>query len=297
MSTTLSSDSLTVGTTAAPPRRRRNILEKLVRNPAGAVGLALMGLLVLTALLAGWIAPHDPFEMAGAPRLAAPQSGFWLGTDEFGRDILSRVIYGSRISLKVGLISVALAAGIGGPVGLLAGYAGGWFDDIVMRIMDVIYSFPAIILAMLITAMLGPSLNNTMIAIGIVYAPGFSRIVRGPVLAIKQNEYIEAARVIGAGHLRILRRHILPNVLAPFIVAATVSFSLALLAEAALSFLGLGAQPPEPSWGTMLLTGKRFMEIAPWTAIYPGLAIALAVLGSNLLGDALRDVLDPRLRR
>jgi peptide/nickel transport system permease protein len=197
----------------------------------------------------------------------------------------------------VGLISVAIAAFLGGPLGLVAGYVGGWFDEIAMRLMDILYSFPAIILAMLITAMLGPSLTNTMIAIGIVGAPGFSRIIRGPVLSEKEREYILAARALGASPVYILLKHILPNILAPILVATTVSFSLALLSEAALSYLGLGVQPPAPSWGTMLLTGKRFFEVAPWTAIFPGLAIVIAVLGSNLLGDALRDVLDPRLKR
>jgi peptide/nickel transport system permease protein len=271
-------------------------LQQLVHNPAGAAGLILIGLLILTALLASRIAPNDPYDMFTADRMEAPSSHFVLGTDELGRDVFSRVIYGSRISLMVGVVSVLIASLIGGPLGLLAGYIGGWFDEIVMRAMDVIFAFPAIVLAMMVTAFLGPSLRNTMIAIGIVYAPGFSRIVRGSVLAVTQEQYIEAARVVGCRSKRILLTHVLPNVVAPFIVASTVTFSFALLAEAALSFLGLGAQPPEPSWGTMLLTGKRFMEIAPWMAIFPGLAISIAVLGTNLLGDALRDVLDPRLR-
>jgi peptide/nickel transport system permease protein len=276
--------------------RRQTLLVRLLRQPAGAVGFALFALLVLAAVAAPLLAPYDPLDMASGGRLAPPGSANWLGTDEFGRDILSRIIYGSRISLRVGVISVVIAAVLGAPAGLLSGYLGGWFDDVVMRLMDIIYSFPAIVLAMLITAMLGPSLTNTMIAIGLVYAPGFSRVIRGPVLSEKEQDYVEAARAVGATHARILIRHVLPNVFAPFIVATTVSFSFALLSEAALSFLGMGAQPPEPSWGTMLLTGKRFMEVAPWTAIYPGIAIALAVLGTNLLGDALRDVMDPWLK-
>jgi peptide/nickel transport system permease protein len=280
----------------APFTHQLKLLVRLVKKPAGAVGFALIGLLIFTAIFAEWLAPFDPLEMASS-RLTAPGGENLLGTDEFGRDILSRIIFGSRISLKVGLISVLIAALLGGPLGLVSGYFGGWLDDLVMRLMDILYSFPGLILAMLITAMLGPSLTNTMIAIGIVYAPGFSRVVRGPVLAQKGLEYIEASRALGASSARIIFAHVLPNVIAPVIVATTVSFSFALLSEAALSYLGLGAQPPEPSWGTMLLTGKRFMEVAPWTAIYPGIAIALAVLGSNLLGDALRDVLDPRLKR
>lgn len=290
----------TAGMSRPPPRlhwpRQLRWVQQLLRNPAGTVGLALMSLLVLTAVLAPQLAPHDPYDMFPVSRMQVPNAEFLLGTDELGRDMLSRIIYGSRISLTVGTVSVLIASLIGGPVGLLAGYTGGWFDDVVMRVMDVVFSFPAIVLAMMVTAFLGPSLRNTMIAIGIVYAPGFSRIVRGSVLAVMKEQYIEAAQVVGCRPTRILLLHIVPNVLAPFIVATTVSFSFALLAEAALSFLGLGAQPPEPSWGTMLLTGKRFMEVAPWTAIFPGLAISIAVLGTNLLGDALRDVLDPRLR-
>jgi len=259
--------------------------------------MVLVGLLLIGAIFADLLAPFDPLELVSTQRLAPPGGDYLLGTDDLGRDILSRVIFGSRISLRVGLISVAISVLIGGPLGLIAGYTGGWFDEIAMRLMDILYSFPAIILAMLITAMLGPSLTNTMIAIGVVGAPGFSRIIRGPVLSEKEREYIQAARALGASSLYLLYRHILPNIFAPILVASTVSFSLALLSEAALSYLGLGVQPPEPSWGTMLLTGKRFFEIAPWTAIFPGLAIVIAVLGSNLLGDALRDVLDPRLKK
>jgi peptide/nickel transport system permease protein len=281
---------------ATASQGRRSFLIKVLRKKAGAVGVFIIGLFVILAIFAPLLAPYDPYEMANKSRMTAPNQQYLLGTDDFGRDILSRIIYGSRISLGVGLVSVVIAVLLGTPIGLLAGYSGGWFDEISMRIMDILYSFPGIILAMLITAMLGPSLTNTMISIGIVYAPGFSRVIRGPVLSEKERDYVTASRALGAGHLRILFRHILPNVLAPFIVATTVTFSFALLSEAALSFLGLGAQPPEPSWGTMLLTGKRFMEVAPWTAIFPGIAIMLAVLGSNLLGDALRDVLDPRMK-
>lgn len=280
----------------AKDRKHRSVFGKLIRKPAGAVGILLIGLLIFVALFAPWLAPYDPYSLASGSRLAPPSKEFLFGTDELGRDIYSRILYGSRISLRVGLISVIIAVVIGAPIGLMTGYLGGWFDESMMRLMDIVYSFPAIILAMLITAMLGPSLTNTMLAIGIVFAPGFSRIMRGPVLSEKGREYIEASRALGADHSRIIIRHILPNVRAPLIVAITVSFALALLTEAALSYLGLGAQPPEPSWGTMMLTGKRFLEVAPWTAIYPGIAIMIAVLGSNLLGDALRDVLDPRLR-
>lgn len=282
---------------ASSGRRRRSRLARYLSwSPGGGLGVALITVLVLLAIFAPWLAPRDPYFMDGAHRLEAPGNSMPLGSDEFGRDILSRIIFGSRISIAVGLISVTIAAGIGAPTGILAGYFGGWFDQLTMRIMDVVFSFPAIVLAMAITAFLGPGLNNTMIAIGIVYAPSFSRVVRGPVLSVVETEYVQAARVIGANDARILLRHVVPNVMAPFIVAATVTFSFALLSEAALSYLGLGAQPPEPSWGTMLFTGKRFMEVAPWTSVFPGLAISLAVLGSNLLGDALRDILDPRMK-
>jgi peptide/nickel transport system permease protein len=279
-----------------PPWNFWQVFRRLLRKPSGVTALVLVGLLMVTAIFADVLAPFDPVQLVSSQHLAPPGGAYLLGTDDLGRDLFSRVIYGSRISLRVGLISVAISVAIGGPLGLFAGYIGGWFDEISMRLMDILYSFPAIILAMLITAMLGPSLTNTMIAIGIVGAPGFSRIIRGPVLSEKEREYIQAARSLGASPLFILFRHILPNILSPILVASTVSFSLALLSEAALSYLGLGVQPPEPSWGTMLLTGKRFFEVAPWIAIFPGLAIVIAVLGSNLLGDALRDVLDPRLK-
>lgn len=282
---------------AQPPWQVWRVFRRLLHKPSGVTALALVGVLLAVAIFAPLLAPFDPLELVSNQRLAPPDRIYLLGTDDLGRDLLSRVIFGSRISLKVGLISVAISMLIGGPLGLFAGYIGGWFDEISMRLMDILYSFPAIILAMLITAMLGPSLTNTMIAIGIVGAPGFSRIIRGPVLSEKEREYIQAARALGASPLRILLGHILPNILAPILVASTISFSLALLSEAALSYLGLGVQPPEPSWGTMLLTGKRFFEVAPWIAIFPGLAIVIAVLGSNLLGDALRDILDPRLKK
>jgi peptide/nickel transport system permease protein len=199
--------------------------------------------------------------------------------------------------MTVAGLAILLSTAIGTPAGIIAGYFGGFLDTVIMRVMDIIFSFPAILLALGITAILGPSLRNAAIALGIVYAPGFSRIIRGPVLASRRLEYVDASRVIGAGTARILIRHMLPNVISPLIVTATVTFSFALLAEAALSFLGLGAQPPTPSWGVMLADGRRFMESAPYLAIFPGLAVMLGVLGSNLLGDALRDILDPRLRR
>ena len=271
-------------------------LKRLVaKNPLGAVGAGLITVLLLTAALAGVLAPFDPSAQI-ARRLTGPAGVYLLGTDELGRDILSRIIYGTRISLYVGVVSVGIALGIGGTLGLLAGYFGGWVDNLLMRLMDVMFAIPSLVLAIAITGILGPNLTNAMIAIGLVYTPTFARVVRGPVLSVVQHEYVAAARTVGARHGRIVLRHVLPNVTAPIIVQTTLSLSTAILTEAVLSFLGLGTQPPEPSWGTMLGTGRKFMETAPWVAVFPGFAIMLAVLGFNLLGDGLRDALDPRLR-
>jgi peptide/nickel transport system permease protein len=277
------------------PSRLTRLKRVAAKNPLGVVGALLIGLLLLAALMADVIAPYDPVAQLGR-RLTAPNDVYRLGTDEFGRDVLSRIIHGSRISLYVGVVSVGIALGIGGTLGLIAGYFGGWIDNLIMRIMDVMFSIPSLVLAIAITGILGPSLRNAMIAIGIVYTPTFARVARGPVLSVVQHEYIQAARTIGAMDWRIILRHVLPNVTAPLIVQTTLSLSTAILAEAVLSFLGLGTQPPEPSWGTMLGTGRKFMETAPWVAVFPGVAIMLAVLGFNLLGDGLRDALDPRLK-
>jgi peptide/nickel transport system permease protein len=291
--------AVTPGAFAPPvrvgPGRLARLRRLAARNPLGVVGALLIGLLLLAALLADVIAPYDPVAQLGR-RLTAPNEVYRLGTDEFGRDVLSRIIHGSRISLYVGVVSVGIALGIGGTLGLIAGYFGGWLDNLIMRIMDVMFSIPSLVLAIAITGILGPSLRNAMIAIGIVYTPTFARVARGPVLSVVQHEYIQAARTIGAMDWRIIARHVLPNVTAPLIVQTTLSLSTAILAEAVLSFLGLGTQPPEPSWGTMLGTGRKFMETAPWVAVFPGVAIMLAVLGFNLLGDGLRDALDPRLK-
>jgi peptide/nickel transport system permease protein len=265
------------------------------QNPLGVAGAALVGLLLTLALLADVIAPFDPTSQI-TRRLMAPDETYRLGTDELGRDVLSRIIHGSRISLYVGVISVGIALAVGGVLGLVAGYSGGWIDNLLMRLMDVMFSIPTLVLAIAITGILKPNLTNAMIAIGIVYTPTFARVARGPVLSIVQHEYVTAARTVGSGHARIIFRHVLPNVMAPILVQTTLSLSTAILAEAVLSFLGLGTQPPDPSWGTMLGTGRKFMETAPWVAVFPGLAIMLAVLGFNLLGDGLRDALDPRLK-
>jgi peptide/nickel transport system permease protein len=277
------------------PTRMTALRRTAVKNPLGVVGVVLIVALILVALLSDLLAPFDPASQL-ARRLTAPAAPYLLGTDEFGRDVFSRIIYGSRISLYVGVVSVGIALGIGGTLGLIAGYFGGWIDNLIMRLMDVMFAIPSLVLAIAITGILGPSLQNAMIAIGIVYTPSFARVARGPVLSVVQHEYVQAARTIGAQDWRIIVRHVLPNVTAPIIVQTTLSLSTAILSEAVLSFLGLGTQPPEPSWGTMLGTGRKFMETAPWVAVFPGLAIMLAVLGFNLLGDGLRDALDPRLK-
>jgi peptide/nickel transport system permease protein len=287
------SDLTTVSRAASA--RRGSALLHLRRNPIGALGVAIVLVVVVLALGASVFAPFPPNAEAGKP-LQPPDSQYLMGTDEFGRDVFSRIIFGSRISLYVGLISTSIALALGASLGLLAGFRGGWFDAITMRLMDVIFAFPSIVLAIAITGLLGPSLTNAMIAIGIVYVPQFARVARGPTLSVVEHEYVQAARAVGAGELRIIARHVLPNVLAPILVQVTLALSTAILAEGTLSFLGLGTQPPDPSWGTMLSTGRKFMETAPWVAVFPGIAIMLAVLGFNLAGDGLRDILDPELR-
>jgi peptide/nickel transport system permease protein len=297
----MATDGLALPTAPLPATRsrRRNaqFARQLARNRGGMIGLAIVGVIALLAIFAPVIATHDPYALNRIERLQGPTGSHIMGTDDLGRDLFSRIVYGARISMTVGFMSVLIATLIGAPAGIVAGYFGRWIDGLIMRVMDVIFAFPATLLALSITAFLGPSLRNMTLALGIVYAPGFARIVRGPVLGAKHQEYVEASRVIGASNARILIRHLLPNVISPLIVTATVTFSFALLAEAALSFLGMGAQPPEASWGVMLSGGRRFMETVPSLAIFPGIAIMLTVLGSNLLGDALRDILDPRLRR
>lgn len=265
------------------------------RSPLSLAGAALVLVFVGMAALAPALAPYAPDDQI-AKRLSRPQAAYPLGTDEFGRDIFSRIVYGARISLWVGVVSVGIALAGGATSGLVSGYFGGRLDMLLMRVVDVMFSIPPIILAITLTGILGPGLNNAMVAIGLVYLPTFARIARGPVLTVVAQEYVEAARASGAGSGRVIRLHVLPNVAAPLIVQTTLALSTAILAEATLSFLGLGIQPPEPSWGTMLGTGRKYMELAPWVAIFPGAAVMLLVLGFNLLGDGLRDVLDPRLK-
>jgi peptide/nickel transport system permease protein len=266
------------------------------RNKLAVAGAGMLIFLILVALLAPWLATHSPYKLSIKDRLQPPGPDHYLGTDSFGRDLYSRVVFGTSIALKVGLLSISFALVTGVILGLLAGYFRGLMDTLVMRVMDAILSFPTILLAIGIMAILGSGFINLMIALGLVYIPRFARVVRSSVLSIREKEYVEAARVSGCSHLTIMFVHILPNCWAPVIILATISFGYAILWEAALSFLGLGTPPPSPSWGSLLAEGKEFMSKAPWLTYFPGLAIAMAVLGLNLLGDGLRDVLDPRLK-
>jgi peptide/nickel transport system permease protein len=270
---------------------------RLLGNPAAVIGLVIVGVYVILGLTADWLPLRNPLQIIGANRMAGPSWAEPLGADTFGRDLLSRIVFGARLSLQVAVWSVAMALTIGSCLGLLAGYAGGWVDQVIMRTMDVLFAFPAVLLALGIVAALGPDPKNVIIAIGVVYTPIFARVVRGPVLSIKEREFVEAARALGARASRILGRHVLPNLVSVLIIQVSIALSWAVLTEAALSFLGLSAQPPAPSWGVMLNEGRQNLELAPHLAIFPGVAIMLAVLGFNLLGDGLRDVLDPRLRR
>jgi len=267
------------------------------RYPLGAVGAVIMLLFVLTALFANVIEPFDPTSTNARASLAAPGIAHWLGADFMGRDVLSRIIGGARISLAVGAGAITLGSLVGVPIGLLSGYFGGWFDLIVQRIIDILQSLPLLVLALVMAAALGPSLRNTIIAIAIPLVPSIARIVRSNTLALREMPFVEAARAIGLSETWIAVRHVLPNTLAPLIVLATAQFGSAILVEASLSFLGLGVPEPYPSWGRMLSeSAAEYIRTAPWLVIYPGVAISLAVFGANLLGDALRDMLDPRLR-
>ncbi len=274
--------------------RRARLVRALRRTPVALIGGTTVAVVMLVALAAPVLAPYDPVAQIAQP-LRPPGGEFIAGTDEFGRDELSRLIYGARVSLYVGILAVLLALLVGGTSGVVAGFHGGFIDDAGMRAMDMLLSMPPLVLAIAITAVLGPSLTNVMLAIGIVYSPTFARVARGPTLAVVQRPYIEAARALGASNLAIVLRHVLPNVAAPILVQATVSLSTAILTEAALSFLGLGTQPPTASWGLMLSASRQYMLIDPWIAVLPGSAIAVTVLGFNLLGDGLRDVLDPQM--
>jgi peptide/nickel transport system permease protein len=267
------------------------------RKPLGAVSAAIIAVLVFTAIFADVLAPYDPLFAQPEHRLSPPSQAHPFGTDDIGRDVLSRIIHGSRISLWVGLLAVGIGTVVGMIIGLVSGYWEGRLDLVLQRVMDAIQAIPGLILALAIVSVLKPNTTNAMIAIAMVIIPGNARIVRGAVLSAKQNRYVEAAQAMGCRHPRIIAQHILPNVTAPILIIASIWLGNAILIEASLSFLGVGTQPPDPSWGLMLSsTGRAFMEQAPWLAIFPGLAISLAVLAFNLFGDTLRDAWDPRLR-
>lgn len=269
---------------------------RLRQSPGAMIGLALIVLLLLMALTADFIAPQGIDEQALRSGLLPPSREYPLGTDEFGRDMLSRIIHGSRVSLQVGLIATAVASVVGVSLGAVAGYFGGRTDYVIQGLIDTSWAFPTVLMAIFLVAVLGPGLGNVMIAVGLVYWGGFARVVRGQVLSLREWEFITAARAIGARDRRIMFRHIVPNILSPVIVMATLMMGDAILIEATLSFLGMGAQPPVPSWGSILASGRTYMALAPWVTIFPGLAIMFTVLGFNLLGDGLRDALDPRLK-
>lgn len=269
---------------------------RLLRRKSAVFGLVVIVLFVLIAAFAPLIAPYDPTQQSWTSIRKPPSWQHWFGTDESGRDLLSRVIFGARASLMAGVVSISIALCVGVPVGLLAGYGGKWLDLLISRITDAMLAIPFLILAIALAAFLGPSLQNAMIAIGLTATPIFVRLTRGQVMAVKVEDYVEAARAVGNPPVRIAVKHILPNILPALIVQATISVAAAIIAEASLSFLGLGQQPPAPSWGSMLNTAQRFLTNAPWMAVWPGLAIFFAVLSFNLLGDGLRDALDPKER-
>jgi peptide/nickel transport system permease protein len=275
----------------------RLALRRFARRRAAVVGAVYLVLLVAGALLAPVVAPYDPIKQDLGRMLTAPSSTHLLGTDDLGRDVLTRLLYGARLSLGAACLAVAIATLAGVPIGLVAGYLGGAVDDALMRVIDALQAFPALILAMAIAAALGPGLFNVMVAVGIVYTPRFARLVRGQVLSLREEPFVESARAAGASHGRVLGRHVLPNVLAPIIVQVSIGVAFALLAETALSFLGVGIKPPEPSWGTDVGRGYRFMRLAPWLVFMPGTTILLTALAFNLVGDGIRDAFDPRQSR
>jgi peptide/nickel transport system permease protein len=276
--------------------RRASIWRVIVRQRLALTGIILVAFFGLVALIGPYIAPHGKTEQFSGQRLKPPSREFLLGTDEFGRDVFSRLLFGARISFQVGFIVVGIAATFGIVFGIIAGYRGGWTDNGISLISDIIFAFPAVLLAIAVITMLGNNLTNAILAISLVYIPPFVRIVRGSTMTVRNTAYVEAARSIGVSTPRMLARHIFPNITAPLIVQASIAFALAILSEAALAFLGLGNKAPEPSWGSMVSGSYGYLQISAWPAIAPGVAIALTVLGFNLLGDGLRDALDPRLR-
>lgn len=278
------------------PRGRWNLWGTLTRDTFGLVGLVIVVAAVVVALFAPWIAPYDPRAMSTGNRLTGPSPTFLLGSDEAGRDLLSRAIYGARTSLTVSITVVVLAALIGVTLGLLSGYYKGVLDGVTMRFMDILFAFPTLLLALAVVATLGPEVPNLILALTIVFIPSFARVTRGAALTVGAEPYVEAARSVGVSNTRIICKYVLPNAFAPIAVQFTISIANAILVEASLGYLGLGVPPPTPSWGGMLASGKSFIEVSMWPSLVPGLFIMLAVLGFNLLGDSLRDSLDPRLR-
>ena len=280
---------------AAPGRR--SLLRRALAHPLVVTGSIIVLALAVVAVFGRWLAPFDPTSMDFSARFAPPSLAHPFGTDDFGRDVFSRVLFGAAVSFKVAFIAVGISGTVGVLLGLVAGFLGGWIDEVVMRVMDVLFAFPAVLLAITVMAILGRGVGNAMVAIAIVYIPIFARVTRGAVISVRGREFVTAARAMGQGQWRIMLRHVLPNALGPIIVQTSLSLAFAILAEAALSFFGLGTQPPAPSWGRMLSEGRSFLYQAPWMGIFPGLAIMVTVLGFNLLGDGLRDVLDPRSSR
>ena len=274
---------------------KKSILVFIKKTPIGFIGALFVMFLLFIAILAPYLTPYDPVSQ-DYQRFQSPNINHWLGTDSLGRDICSRIIQGTRVSMFVGLLAVTIALILGTNLGLISGYYGGKIDTVLMRFIDILLAFPGLVLAMLISGLLGPSLVNAMIAVGIMLTPSFARVSRGSVLTVKNEPYIASAKTIGCSNLYIILKYILPNIMVPLSVLCSISLSIAILAESALSFLGLGIQPPAPSWGGMLHQGRQFMEIAPWVAVFPGLAIMIAVLSFNFFGDGLRDGLDPKLK-
>lgn len=279
-------------------RWARDIARFVQRKPLGGMGGALVLGAVAVALLAPWLSPYDPSEILPGKQFTSPQPGFLLGTDNLGRDQFSRIIWGAQVSVYVGVMAVAMGTTAGSLLGLVSAYLGGAFDTVMQRLVDAMMAFPTLVLALIIASTLGASVNNVVLAIAIVLVPQSSRVVRSVALSVKEIQYVEAARAIGCGHVRVLFRHILPQCMAPYLVIATAEIGVAIVVEASISFLGAGPPPPTPTWGNMLSgAARQFAERAPWLVLFPGMAISLAVFGFNMLGDALRDVFDPRLRQ
>lgn len=296
---TAAAESRDLPQNARPPAARAFVrfLASLLHSPSGCIGLLIVALLVIAAVAAPLIAPYDPLRMAAGPRLQPPSLDHFMGTDDFGRDVFSRIVYGAQLTLQIGVIAVGISLTIGLLLGLVAGYGSKWIERILMRLVDVLFSFTEIVIALACLAIFGIGLTNAMIAIGIASIPFYARVTHSVVLVEKNKPYFEAAVAAGAGHLRLIFLHLLPNVVPTLIVVGTLGVSTAVLAAAGLSFLGLGAQPPQPEWGFMLSSSRDLISRAPWMMIFPGLAIAVTVLGFNLLGDGIREVLDPRQRQ